>query len=165
MKKQFLDAGKIVSTHGVRGEVKILPWADDPAFLLDFDTVYLDGKAYAVQSSRVQKTCVLMKLAEIDNVEAAAGLRNRIVQIRRSDAQLDEGSVFIADLIGLPVFSDGVQIGEVADILSYPGSDVYVVRGEHEYMIPGVSEFILEKNVDEGYVRVKLIEGMRTDEI
>lgn len=165
MKKQFLDAGKIVSTHGVRGEVKILPWADDPAFLLDFDTVYLDGKAYAVQSSRVQKTCVLMKLAEIDDVEAAAGLRDRIVQIRRSDAQLDEGSVFIADLIGLPVFSDGVQIGEVADILSYPGNDVYVVRGEHEYMIPGVSEFILEKNVDEGYVRVKLIEGMRTDEI
>ena len=165
MKKQFLDAGKIVSTHGVRGEVKILPWADDPAFLLDFDTVYLDGKAYAVQSSRVQKTCVLMKLAEIDDVEAAAGLRDRIVQIRRSDAQLDEGSVFIADLIGLPVFSDGVQIGEVADILSYPGNDVYVVRGEHEYMIPGVSEFILEKNVDEGDVRVKLIEGMRTDEI
>lgn len=165
MKKEFLDAGQIVSTHGVRGEIKILPWADEPGFLLDFDTVYLGGKAYTVQSARVQKTCVLMKLAGVDDVESAAALRERTVQIRRSDAQLDDGVVFIADLIGLPVFADEKQIGEVADILTYPGSDVYVVRGEHEYLIPGVPEFILEKNTDAGYVRVRLIEGMRTDEI
>lgn len=165
MKKEFLDAGQIVSTHGVRGEIKILPWADEPGFLLDFDTVYLGGKAYAVQSARVQKTCVLMKLAGVDDVESAAALREKTVQIRRSDAQLDDGAVFIADLIGLPVFADETQIGEVADILTYPGSDVYVVRGEHEYLIPGVPEFILEKNTDAGYVRVRLIEGMRTDEI
>ena len=165
MKKEFLDAGKIVSTHGVRGEVKILPWADGPEFLLDFDVVYLGGNAYNVQSARVQKTCVLMKLEGIDDVEAAARLREQVVQIRRADAQLDEGAVFIADLIGLPVYADGEKIGEVADVLSYPGSDVYVVHGAHEYMIPSVSEFILEKNIDEGFVRVKLIEGMRTDEI
>ena len=57
MKKPFLEAGQIVSTHGVRGDVKVMPWADDPEFLLDFDTVYLGGKPVRVQSCRVQKTC------------------------------------------------------------------------------------------------------------
>lgn len=165
MKNEFLDAGQIVSTHGIRGEIKILPWADGPDFLLDFDTVYIDGKAYRVAAARVQKTCVLMKLDGVDDVEHAALLREKTVQIRHGDAKLAEGAVFVADLIGLPVYADEEKIGEVADILTYPGSDVYVIRGEHEYMIPAVPAFILERNLDKGYVRVKLIEGMRTDEI
>ena len=165
MKKPFLEAGQIVSTHGVRGELKVMPWADDPEFLLDFDTVYLGGRPVRVQSSRVQKTCVLMKLEGIDDVDAAARLRGQTVSIRREDAHLDEGAVFIADLIGLPVLCGDETIGKVTDILQRPGNDVYVVTGTHEDLIPGVPEFILERNLDEGYVRVRLIEGMRTDEI
>ena len=103
MKKPFLEAGQIVSTHGVHGDVKVMPWADDPEFLLDFDTVYLGGKPVRVQSCRVQKTCVLMKLEGVDDLDAAARLRGQTVSIRREDAALPEGSVFIADLIGLPV--------------------------------------------------------------
>lgn len=72
MKQQYLQTGKIVSTHGVRGEVKLLPWADSPEFLLQFDTLWIGGRAYRVESSRVQKTCVLVKLAGIDTVEAAS---------------------------------------------------------------------------------------------
>ena len=89
MKKPFLEAGQIVSTHGIRGEVKVMPWADDPEFLLDFDTVYLNGAPVRVQSSRVQKTCVLMKLAGVDDLDAAARLRGQTVCIRREDAQLE----------------------------------------------------------------------------
>ena len=165
MKKPFLEAGQIVSTHGVRGEVKVMPWADDPEFLLDFDTIYLSGQPVRVRASRVQKTCVLMQLEGVNDIDAAARLRGQTVCIRREDAQLDEGAMFIADLIGLDVLCDGQCIGKVTDILQRPGNDVYVVTGEHEYMIPGVPEFILERNPDAGYVRVKLIEGMRTDEI
>ena len=73
MKHPYLQTGKIVSTHGVRGEVKLLPWADGPEFLLQFHTLYLDGQPYHVEQSRVQKTCVLVKLAGIDTVEAASG--------------------------------------------------------------------------------------------
>ena len=72
MKQQYLQTGKIVSTHGVRGEVKLLPWADSPEFLLQFDTLWIGGRAYRVESSRVQKTCVLLKLEGIDTVEAAS---------------------------------------------------------------------------------------------
>lgn len=163
--KQFLEAGQIVSTHGIHGEVKVMPWADDPEFLLDFDTVYLNGAPVRVQSSRVQKTCVLMKLAGVDDLDAAARLRGQTVCIRREDAQLEEGAMFIADLIGLPVLCEGETIGTITDILQRPGNDVYVVQGAHEYLIPAVPEFILERNPDEGFVRVKLIEGMRSDEI
>ena len=163
MKKQYLQTGKIVSTHGVRGEVKILPWADGPEFLLEFDRIFLDGKEFEVESSRVQKTCVLMKLAGVDDVETASRLREKTVSIDRDDVELPEGSLFIADLIGLPVFADGVEIGKVTDILPMPAGDAYEIKGEHEYLIPAVPEFILERNVDEGFIRVKLMEGMQTD--
>ena len=99
MKQQYLPAGKIVSTHGLRGDVKILPWADSPEFLLDFDTVYLAGKPYTVEDARVQKTCVLMKLAGVDSVEAAARLRDVVVEIDRDDAKLPEGAVFIISMM------------------------------------------------------------------
>ena len=165
MKKPFLPAGKIVATHGLRGDVKILPWADSPEFLLDFDTVYLAGRPYAVEDARVQKTCVLMKLAGVDSMEDAARLRDTVVEISRGDAELPEGSMFIQDLIGLPVFCGETQIGVVQEIMQLPSNDVYVVKGEHEYLIPAVPEFILERNPDEGFIRVALLEGMQSDAV
>ena len=163
MKQEFLEVGQIVSTHGVRGEVKVMPWADEPEFLLDFDTLYLGGRPVRVRGARVQKTCVLLKLEGVDDLDAAAALR-----IRRADARLPEGAVFIADLIGLPVLADGETVGTLTDILCRPGNDVYVVTAadkKREYLIPAVPEFILERNVDEGFIRVRLIEGMASDEI
>ena len=165
MRKQYLESGKIVSPHGLRGDVKILPWADDPEFLLLFDRVFIGRKEYAVEDSRVQKTCVLMKLEGIDDVDAAAKLRDQVISIDRDDVELEEGSLFIQDLLGLPVFADGVQIGKLVDIIQMPGNDVYQIKGEHEYMIPSVPEFVLERNIDEGFIRVKLIEGMQTDAV
>ena len=165
MKKQYLPAGKIVATHGMHGDIKVLPWADGPEFLLDFDTVYLKGQPYAVEDARVQKTCVLLKLAGVDSVEAAARLRDTVVEIDRDDAELPEGAMFIQDLIGLPVLCDGTEIGTVKEILQMPSNDVYVVRGAHEYLIPAVPEFILERNPDEGFIRVRLLEGMQSDAV
>lgn len=161
--KQFLQAGTIVSTHGVRGTFKVLPWADGPEFLTLFDRVFLKGKEYEVESASVQKTCTLMKLRGVDTMEAAQALRNTVVEVNRDDVELKEGTYFIADLIGLPVFAEGKQIGKVKEILTMPGNDVYVVEGQHQYMIPAVKEFLLETNLEEGFIQVKLIEGMRTD--
>ena len=103
MKKELLETGKIVSTHGLHGEVKILPWADSPEFLLEFDRVFLGKREYAVEDARVQKTCVLMKLEGIDTVEDAAKLRDQVVFISREDIELEEGAIFIQDLLHLPV--------------------------------------------------------------
>ena len=163
MIQQYLEAGTIVTTHGVHGEVKILPWADGPEFLTLFDRVFLQGREYAVENARVQKTCVLMKLRGIDTVEAAQALRDQVVRVARNDVELEEGTYFISDLIGLTVLCDNQELGKVKEILTLPGKDVYVVKGEHEYMIPGVKEFIREIDPAAGFIRVKLIEGMRTD--
>ena len=162
--KQLLEAGEIVAAHGLHGEVKLLPWADDPEFLLEFDRIFLRDRWYDIQQSRVQKTCVLIKLKGVDTVEAATAFVHTIAQIDRDDVALDEGVHFIADLIGLTVLSEGEKIGVLQDVMSMPGNDVYVVRGKHEYLIPVVREFVEEPDFEAGTVTVHLIEGMRTDE-
>ncbi len=107
MKEQLLEAGEIVGTHGVRGEVKIMPWADSPEFLLGFDMLYLDGAAYAGGVRPGSQDLVLAKLRGVDDVDAAQTLRGKTVKIDRTSLELEEGAVFIADLIGLPVFAGG----------------------------------------------------------
>ncbi len=165
MEKQLLETGEIVSTHGIHGEVKILPWADTPDFLLQFKTLYLNGKPYEVEASRVHKTCVLAKLRGVDTPENAMRFRGQTVSVDREGLTLPEGSVFIADLIGCRALDDnGAEIGRIKDVLTMPSSDVYIIEGKKRYMIPAVKEFVREINVAEGFVKVHLIEGMATDE-
>lgn len=162
MRLRYLEAGEVVTTHGVHGEMKILPWSDGPDFLLDFKRVRIDGKDYSVESCRVQKTCNLLKVAGVDTIEAAQFFRGKTVEIYREDAPDD--LIFAAELIGIKVFADGQELGEITDVLDYPGNKVYVVTGEHTYMIPAVKAFILSTDVDAGQMQVRVIEGMRTDE-
>ena len=162
MKLQFVEAGEIVSTHGVRGEVKVLPWLDCPEMLCEFDRCRIEGKEYKIEQCRVQKTCNLVKLNGIDTMEAAQLMRGKTVELYRDD--IDDEVIFAAELIGVEVFCEGEQIGKIVDVLDYPGNSVYVVKGKHEYMIPAVSAFILNTNMAENTMEVKLIEGMRSDE-
>ena len=162
--EQFLPAGEIVNTHGIRGEVRVLPWADGPDFLLGFKNLYIDGVKMPVQSSRVQKTCVLVKFKGIDTVEDANLLRGKTVEIARKDTKLEKGTFFVADLVGLSVFDqDGNELGKVEEVLSMPKNDVYVVSGEGEYMIPSVKEYVKNIDIKAGRMEIILIEGMRTD--
>ena len=159
--KEFLDCGQIVNTHGVRGEVRIVPWADSPDFLCRFSTLYLDGAPRRVLSSRVHKGSVIAKLDGVDTVEEAMLLRDKTVQIRRADAKLPEGAFFLADVIGLNVVDEaGQTLGTLKEVLSPSVQQVYVVDGEREILIPVVPEFILETNIAGGYLKVRLIEGM-----
>lgn len=162
MKLQFLEAGKIVTTHGVRGEMKVLPWADSPDFLLDFNRVLIDGKEYAVESCRIQKSCNLLKLVGIDTMETAQAMHGKTLMIYREDT--DPDIIFAAELIGVDVYYDDKHIGKVDDVLDYPGNKVYVVKGEREYMIPAVKAFILSTDMEANRMQVKLIEGMAADE-
>ena len=162
MTLQFLEAGEIVSTHGVRGEMKVLPWADSPDFLLDFNRVRINGKEYKVESCRVQKNCNLLKLEGIDTMEAAKAMHGKTLEIYREDA--DPDIIFAAELIGMDVFEESIQIGKIADVLDYPGNKIYVVKGEKEYMIPAVKAFVLSTDMDSNRMQVKLIEGMAINE-
>lgn len=162
MRLPFIEAGQIVTTHGIRGEVKVLTWLDAPELLCEFDRCCIDGNEYIMDSVRVQKTCNLVKLHGIDTVEAAQTLRDKVVLLYRDD--IDGDVIFGAELIGMQVFSDDRLLGAITDVLDYPGNSVYVVKGSYEYMIPAVKEFILSTDLDENKMTVRVIEGMRTDE-
>ena len=163
MKNKFLEAGQIVNTHGVQGELKIVPWADSPEFLRGFDVFYIDGAPFKVLSARVHKGNILVRLEGVSDVNAAMRLKGKIISIDRTGVVLPEGRHFIADLIGLEVrdAASGEVLGAIADVLTPPAHEVYVVKGGcHEYMIPAVDAFVKEIDVDAGCVRVTLIEGM-----
>ena len=162
MKLQFIEAGEIVTTHGVKGEVKVLTWLDDPEMLCEFDRCRINGKEFEIQQCRVQKTCNLVKLSGVDTMEAAQAMRGKIIELYRED--IDDEVIFAAELIGMEVFCNGEMIGKIKEVLDYPGNSVYVVKGTREYMIPAVKEFILSTDMEKNEMQVKLIEGMRSDE-
>ena len=162
MKLQFIEAGEIVTTHGVRGEVKVLTWLDSPELLCEFDRCRIGGKEFKMESVRVQKTCNLVKLSGVDTMEAAQAMRGKVVELYRED--IDEDVIFGAELIGVEVYEEDTLLGKITDVLDYPGNSVYVVSGEHEYMIPAVRHFILETDMEANTMQVKIIEGMRSDE-
>ena len=162
MKLQFIEAGEIVSTHGLKGEMKVLPWVDSPDILCEFDRCRIGGKEYTIEACRIQKTCNLLKLEGIDTIEAAQLMRGKTVELYRED--IDDEVIFAAELIGVEVFAAGENIGKIVEVLDYPGNSVYVVKGKHEYMIPAVKAFILSTDMEKNEMQVNLIEGMRSDE-
>jgi 16S rRNA processing protein RimM len=162
MRDNLLEAGKIVNTHGMRGEVKILPWADTPDFIADFQRLYIDGEPINVLRARVLKGCVVAALDGIDDVEGASRLRNKIISIARDDVELEEGRHFIKDLVGLRALDaeTDADLGTVADVLSLPANNVYVIKGAREILVPAVPDFVDEINTERGYIKFHLIEGM-----
>ncbi len=162
MKLPFIEAGEIVTTHGLRGEVKVLCWLDDPEMLCEFDRCRICGKEYTMEEVRVQKTCNLVKLSGIDTVEAAQAMRGKYIELYRED--IDPDVIFAAELVGMEVFAEGECIGSITEVLDYPGNSVYVVKGRREYMIPAVKAFILSTDMEANRMEVRLLEGMAADE-
>ncbi len=165
MLQQYLEVGKVTNVHGLRGEVRVQPWADSPEFLCQFKTLYVDEAHFpmTVERARIHKNMVIIKFEGPTDVPSALSLRNAILYIDRADAPLPEGAFFLADLYGLEArdAATGEILGKIADVLTLPANNVYVVRGgARELMIPAVPQFIAETNVEEGFVRVNMIEGL-----
>ena len=165
MPEQYLEVGKVTSTHDVMGEVRVQPWADSPEFLCQFKTLYVDQAHWPIKvdRARVHKNMVILKFEGITDVPSALSMRNAILYIDRADAKLPKGSFFLADLMGLEVrdAQSGQVLGKIADIMNLPANNVYVVRGgERELLIPAVPQFIAETNVEDGYLRVNMMEGL-----
>ena len=160
-KQQYIEAGKIVNTHGVRGEVKIQVWLDSPEFMRRFKTLYIDSKPVRLLSSRAHKGFLIAMLDGVEDINAAMSLKNKTVYIDRADAKLKKGEYFLCGIIGSRVETEnGELVGTLEDILETPASSVYIVRGEAEHMIPAVPEFVLKTDAENGIITVHLIEGM-----
>ncbi|NLM84881.1 MAG: 16S rRNA processing protein RimM [Clostridiales bacterium] len=162
MKDNLIQAGVITKAHGLRGEVRINPWANSPAFLLSFDRFFIDGRQYEVVSSRVHKNIVIVALAGVNTVEEAEKLRDKVIWIDRDDVELEEGEHFIVDLIGLDAVDEetGERLGKIADVMTLAPHDVYVIQGAREILVPAVPEFVREIDIEGGKIVFRLIEGM-----
>ena len=162
-----LEIGQIVNTFGIKGEVKIVPFTDDIKRFDDLEKVYVktkkDSKLYKVENARYHKNMVLLKLEGINNPEDAEMLKNAFLEVDREDAvPLEEGTYFIADLIGLEVYTDdGKLLGKVEDIYNTGSKDIYVVKDElgKQVLLPGIDEVIKEVQLDDRII-VHLIPGL-----
>ena len=161
-KKALIEAGRVVNTHGVQGEVKIEVWLDSPQFLRSFKRLVLDsGEELRVTGSRTHKGFVIARFEGVEDVNAAMRLKGKKLSVRRADAALPRGAFFLQDIMGARVIDEeGREIGVLAEIMETPASRVYVVKGDKEHLIPAVPEFILKTDADEGLITVRLIEGM-----
>ena len=161
---ELIETGKIVNTHGVKGEMKVVPWTDDPAVLFDFKTVTVGGIVYKVTSVRFQGQNVLLKLEGINDMSAAEQLKNKTVFARRSDFHLPEGTYFITDLMGLTVVEDetGTPLGTISDIFQTGSNDVYELLcadGKKKYF-PAIKECVKATDLSKKEMRIHVMEGL-----
>ena len=165
MKKQFLEVGQIVSTHGVRGEMRLNPWCDSPAFLKQFKKLYLDAKgenSIGVVSARPHGNVVILKLEGIDTIEQAQKMRNTVLFINRDDTK--KGTVFVQDLIECKVLDakTGAEYGVIKQVSENPANNIWHIVNEkgEEFLFPAVKAFIEKIDTDNEVVTVNPIKGI-----
>lgn len=165
MKKEYLEAGKIVNTHGIRGEVKIMPYCDSPELLCEFDRLFM-GKSLEevyIERSRVQKNMIICKIEGVDTPEEAEKLRNKMLYMHRDDLELDEDTYFIQDLIGMTVkdADTGEIYGIIDDVFQTGANDVYSIKnGDKSYLVPAIADVVITTDIDSGIMTIRPLEGL-----
>ena len=165
MKKEYLEAGKIVNTHGIKGEVKIMPYTDVPEILAEFDRLFIgrEKSEIIIERARVAKNMVIAKLEGVDTPEQAEKLRNSVLYMHRDDLELDEDTYFIQDLIGVEVkdCETGEVYGKIADIMQTGANDVYVIKGNNrEYLVPAIADVVMSTDIDRNEMIIKVLDGL-----
>lgn len=170
MKKKYLECGKIVTTHGVRGELKVQPWCDTPEFLCGFSTLYLQKgeKAIGVLSAKVHKNMVLLTLCGVESLDEAAALRGKILYIDRDDAPPDpDGGHYIQDLMDIAVIDadTGRDWGNLTNVFSTGANDVYEITDAEgmKRLVPAIADVIIETNPDAGFMKIRPLKGLFDD--
>ena len=165
--EQFLQVGVISSTHGIRGEVKVFPTTDDPARFKKLKKVLLDtGKErleLEIQSVKFFKQFVIVKFRGIDNMNDIEKYKGKSLMVPREDAvQLEEDEYYIADLIGMEVYTDGGRFGTLKDVMETGANEVYIIDSdEHgEVLVPAIHDCILDVDVEKQTMKIRLMDGL-----
>lgn len=165
--KQYLEAGKITRTHGVRGELVMEVWADSPEFLRQVKELYFDPKGESpagLVGSRAHKGRLLLTLSGVDSVEKGDALRGRVLYLDRDDVRLPEGRFFLEDLIGLKAIdgSTGKAYGTLAEVIPTPANNVYRIVDEsgRDYLFPAVEHMIKRTDIEGGVIELLPIPGI-----
>ena len=165
--EQFLQVGVISSTHGIRGEVKVFPTTDEPARFKKLKKVLLDtGKErleLEIQSVKFFKQFVIVKFRGIDNINDIEKYKGKSLMVPREDAvQLEEDEYYIADLIGMEVYTDGGRFGTLKDVMETGANEVYIIDSdEHgEVLVPAIHDCILDVDVEKQTMKIRLMDGL-----
>ena len=166
--QEFLEIGQIVNTFGIKGMVKVKPFTDDITRFDDLEKVYVETnkqkKVYEIEEVKYHKDMVMLKFKGIDRVEDAELLRNSYLKVNRQDEpELEEGTYYIVDLLGLDVYSDeGILLGKVEDIFNNGSCDIYDVKDElgKQLLLPAISDVIKEINLKEKKIVVHILKGL-----
>ena len=164
MRDNLIEIGKIVNTHGIRGEVKVQPWCDDPYIFDELEYLIIDGREYEIIKNRLHKNCQIIQLDGITSMNDAELMRNKIVKVERDALELPEGRYFVTDIEGLTVREEnGRVLGVVDEVLKTGSNDVYSLKDTFNHkpiLIPVIDGVIIETNIDEGYITVRLMKGL-----
>lgn len=170
MIKQYLETGKIVGTHGIKGMVRVQPWCDSGDFLCGFKYFYLDNKgAERLEALKVQPhgNIALIAFKGTDSIEKAEKLCGRIIYINRNDANLPSGRYFIEDLIGCAVFNadSGENYGVISEVSATGANDVWHISGGgREYLLPAIDEVVINADIENEKVFIRPMKGIFDDE-
>ena len=169
MKKEFLEIGKFVGTHGVRGMVRIQPWSDDGEFLTQFKRFYLNGGKIKINISKITPhgNIVIAAINGVDSIEEAEKLRGQVLYINRDDAKLPEGRYFVSEIIGAKVFDadTGVLLGILTDVSPTGANDVWHIKnGESEYLVPAIPDVIISVDINTDTITIRPLKGIFDDE-
>ncbi|TYQ18230.1 UNVERIFIED_CONTAM: 16S rRNA processing protein RimM [Acetivibrio alkalicellulosi] len=172
---QFFEIGKIVNTHGVKGEIKIIPLTDDPNRFSELKCLFIapsistEMEKYNVEGVKYQKNFVILKLEEINDIDTAQSFKDKFVIIDRKDAiKLEKESYFICDLININVFDEsGNNLGYLKEVLKTGSNDVYIVKNNtgKEILIPALKTVIKGVFLEEKKMVVSLPQGLIDDEV
>ena len=157
------EVGKIVNTFGIKGEVKVNLYTEDINNFKNNSKVYVNDKEMQVENSRLQKNMLILKLKGIDNMNDAEDLRGSIIKVDRSKNDLPEGTYYIADLIGLDVYTeDGNLFGKVTDIYNTGANDIYTVKTQDgkEVLLPAIKDVIKQVDIQNGKIIVHILKGL-----
>ncbi|MDR2817171.1 MAG: ribosome maturation factor RimM [Oscillospiraceae bacterium] len=173
-KDEHIEVGKIMGLHGLKGDIKIYPWCDDPAQILDAKELYVDGVRQDFFDRREHKRVVLTKIEGINTPEAARKYVNKVIYIRRSEIKLEEGEFLIRDLLGLNVIDDqtGVVYGKIFNVIKTGSNDVYEIKNEggaadgsgKVFLIPAIKSVVKIVDLEQNVMRITPIKGLFDDE-
>ncbi len=168
---KYIRVGKIVNTHGIKGDVKVLPLTDDINRFEKLHSIYIEDDKSPIEIEKVwySKGFVMLKFKGYNNINDVLKYKDRYIVIDEKDVlELSEDSYFIFQIIGLKVFcTDGNELGEIMDVLQPGGNDVYVVKGkdlikgiEKEYLIPAIKNVIKLIDIENRKMIIEPIEGL-----
>lgn len=169
MKQEYIEAGKIVGTHGIRGMVRIQVWADDATFLSGFKTLYCGQNKLPVKISKIQshKNVSIALIDGVDSIEKAEKFRNKVLYIKRCDADIPEDRYFVSELIGCRVFDSvtNEEYGEICDVSKTGANDVWhIKKHEKEYLLPAISDVVKRVDIDNEVIEISPMKGIFDDE-